>query len=110
MLANLDKYASIMRNWCVSTDPICAANQSFSVTADHLSYYDLDSQAAASWIMSVASLTDDSSFTTSIATSMSGTVQGKLLSNPGHFASCSSLTNVRLQHRRNRDAVWYRHS
>ncbi|EMC94548.1 carbohydrate esterase family 5 protein [Baudoinia panamericana UAMH 10762] len=73
---NLLSYAPIMRNWCVSTDPICAANQTWFSETSHLSYYNTDSQAAASWIQSVASLSlNDPSFTTSIFTSYSGTVQ-----------------------------------
>lgn len=66
-----------MRNWCVDTDPICAAKQSTSHDAtDHLNYFNVDSQSAASWIKSVASLTHtDSSFTTTVPISRSGTAQ-----------------------------------
>jgi hypothetical protein len=75
MLANLNKYADRMRDWCVVTDPICAAHLPNYDEESHLDYYNVDSQAAASWIKSVASLTDDSSFTTVIPTSLSGTAQ-----------------------------------
>ena len=66
-----------MRNWCVDTDPICAAQQPTSHNAtDHLIYFNVDSQSAASWIKSVASLTNtDSSFTTAIPISLSGSAQ-----------------------------------
>jgi hypothetical protein len=66
-----------MRNWCVDTDPICAAQQPTKHDAtDHLNYFNVDSQSAASWIRSVASLTEtDSSFTTAIPISLSGSVQ-----------------------------------
>ncbi|GAB7326341.1 hypothetical protein MBLNU13_g10381t2 [Cladosporium sp. NU13] len=76
-VANLQAYGDRMRNWCVNTDPICAAKQSTSHDAtDHLNYFNVDSQAAASWIKSVASLTDtDSSFTTTVPISRSGTAQ-----------------------------------
>jgi hypothetical protein len=74
-LANLNQYADIMRDWCVSTDPICAANQTFYTEESHLGYYNVDSQSAASWIKSVASLTSTAPFTTAIPTSLSGTVQ-----------------------------------
>jgi hypothetical protein len=61
-VANLQPYADRMRNWCVDTDPICAAQQ--------------PTKSAASWIRSVASLTEtDSSFTTAIPISLSGSVQ-----------------------------------
>jgi hypothetical protein len=76
-VANLQAYADRMRNWCVNTDPICAAQQPTSHNAsDHLSYFNVDSQAAASWIKSVASLTNtDSSFTTAVPISRSGTTE-----------------------------------
>lgn len=66
-----------MRNWCVDTDPICAAKQSTSHDAtDHLNYFNVDSQAAASWVKSMASLTNtDSSFTTKVPVSRSGTAE-----------------------------------
>ncbi len=75
MRDNLDNYADIMRNWCVDTDPICAAHLPDFDEESRLNYYDLDSESAASWIKSVASLTADSDFTTAIPTSVSGTVQ-----------------------------------
>lgn len=76
-VANLQPYADRMRNWCVDTDPICAAKQPTAHNAtDHLNYFNVDSQAAASWIKSVASLTNtDSSFTTTVPISRSGTAQ-----------------------------------
>ncbi|KAK5163252.1 uncharacterized protein LTR77_010838 [Saxophila tyrrhenica] len=75
MLNNLDQYADIMRSWCADTDPICAADGLEADIESHLNYYDLYSEAAASWIKSVASLTDDSDSTTNIPVSISGTVQ-----------------------------------
>ncbi|KAK4569951.1 hypothetical protein LTR86_002921 [Recurvomyces mirabilis] len=75
-VANLQPYANIMRNWCVSSDPICAANQTSYSETSHLSYYNIDSQEAASFIKSVASLTEtDTAFSTAIPTSLSGIVQ-----------------------------------
>ncbi|OQN99369.1 hypothetical protein B0A48_14346 [Cryoendolithus antarcticus] len=75
MIANLQTYAPIMRNYCVSSDPICAANQSSYNELSHLAYYDLDSKAMASFIQSVASLTSTTAIITAIPTSLSGTVQ-----------------------------------
>lgn len=75
-LANLAPYASKMRNWCVDSDPICAANQTSYNEGDHLDYFNVDSASAASFIRSVASLTEtDTAFSTAIPTSLSGTVQ-----------------------------------
>lgn len=72
-MANLQAYAGRMRNSGVDTDPICAAKQSASHNAtDHLNYFNVDSQAAASWIKSVTSLTiTDSSFTITVPISLS---------------------------------------
>lgn len=78
-LANLEPYADRMRNWCVDTDPICAGgsiDMENAKVSDHLNYFNVDSQSAASWIKSVASLTNtDSSFTTTVPISISGTAQ-----------------------------------
>ncbi|KAH8666568.1 Alpha/Beta hydrolase protein [Xylariales sp. PMI_506] len=75
MLAALEAYSDVLRDWCLDTDPVCAYGQTVWYLSSHLDYFDLYSDAAASWIKSVASLTDDSTFTTQIATSISGTVQ-----------------------------------
>ncbi|KAK3066299.1 hypothetical protein LTR53_017412, partial [Teratosphaeriaceae sp. CCFEE 6253] len=74
-LAALTAWTDITRDWCVSTDPICAANQTFYEVSTHLGYYNVYSEAAASWLKEVASLTATSSFTTAIPTSLSGTIQ-----------------------------------
>lgn len=75
MLAALDKYSGILRDWCLQTDPICADNQPDSVLAAHLGYYDRSSNDAASWMKSVASLTDNSDHATVIPISISGSAQ-----------------------------------
>lgn len=75
-LAHLERYAPIMRSWCTIDDLICAANQSTYDEASHLDYFNLYSDEAASFIRSVASLSQSSSFTSAIpVTSLSGTVQ-----------------------------------
>ncbi|KAK5715087.1 hypothetical protein LTR15_010503 [Elasticomyces elasticus] len=74
-LAAIEPWTNITRDWCVSTDPICAANQTFSLVSTHLGYYNDYSDEAAAWLKEVASLTATSSFTTAIPTSLSGTVQ-----------------------------------
>ncbi|KAK3657429.1 hypothetical protein LTR22_009295 [Elasticomyces elasticus] len=74
-LAAIEPWANITRDWCLSTDPICAANQTFSLVSSHLGYYNVYSDEAAAWLKEVASLTATASFTTAIPTSLSGTVQ-----------------------------------
>jgi hypothetical protein len=74
-LSRIADYTNIMRDWCVSTDPICAANQTFSNVSTHLGYYNSHAQEAAVWIKSVVSMTSDSKFQTVIPISVSGTVQ-----------------------------------
>ncbi|KAK6368242.1 hypothetical protein LTS17_009983 [Exophiala oligosperma] len=75
MLTALDKYTAVTRDWCLQTDPICAANQTDSLVSTHLGYYNMYSDEAAAWIKSVAGLVDNSDFTTAIPTYVSGTVQ-----------------------------------
>jgi hypothetical protein len=74
-LSAITAYTDITRDWCVSTDPICAANQTFSDVSTHLGYYDVYAQEAAAWIKGVASITADSNFHTVIPTHVSGTVE-----------------------------------
>ncbi|KAH7370206.1 Alpha/Beta hydrolase protein [Rhexocercosporidium sp. MPI-PUGE-AT-0058] len=74
-LSALESYTNILRDWCVSTDPICSPKQPNAQVAAHLGYYNTYASSAASWIKSVASLTDDSTFVTAIPTRVSGTVQ-----------------------------------
>ncbi|KAK1812149.1 hypothetical protein LTR12_013482 [Friedmanniomyces endolithicus] len=74
-LAALDAWTNITRDWCVQTDPICGANQTYYNVETHLGYYSLYSNAAASWLKSIASLTATSAFTTAVPTSLSGTIQ-----------------------------------
>jgi len=74
-LAALDAWTNITRDWCVQTDPICGANQTYYNVETHLGYYNLYSDAAASWLKSIATLTATSAFTTAIPTSLSGTIQ-----------------------------------
>lgn len=74
-LSAIAAYTDITHDWCVSTDPICAADSSFSNVSTHLGYYDVYAQEAAAWIRAVASITADSTFHTVIPTHVSGTVQ-----------------------------------
>lgn len=77
-LTNIAAYADIMRDWCLSPDPICAANQTYSNVNVHLGYYNSTTgyvPEMVSFIRSVASLKTDSNFRTAIPTYVSGTVQ-----------------------------------
>jgi hypothetical protein len=71
-------YAPIMRDWCDAADDICAYNHGNPQTtnpADHLNYFNVDTQAAAAWVKQVAGLTNSCNVQTFIPTSVSGTVQ-----------------------------------
>ena len=46
-LANLNKYGDALRDYCVSTDPICAGGD---VVDDHLNYFNVFTQDVASWV------------------------------------------------------------
>ena len=76
MLSAIDNYSSVLRNWCLDTDPLCAANQPTANSYSHLSYFIAFSAQAGEWIQSVAGIVkNDPSFTTSIATGVSGYAQ-----------------------------------
>lgn len=74
-LSGIAAYTNITRDWCLSTDPICAANQAVSYVSTHLGYYNVYAQEAAAWIKSIVSMTADSKFQTVIPISVSGTAQ-----------------------------------
>jgi hypothetical protein len=74
-ISGIADYTNITRDWCLSTDPICAANQAISYVSTHLGYYNLYAQEAAAWVRSVVSMSTDSNFQTVIPISVSGTVQ-----------------------------------
>lgn len=46
-LAGLAEFSSVLRAYCVSTDPICAGGD---VVATHLNYFDIYSDSAAEWV------------------------------------------------------------
>ncbi|OAL34298.1 hypothetical protein AYO20_06351 [Fonsecaea nubica] len=111
MLTALDAYAAITRDWCLDSmlhrcnhvfvltffgtqvDPICA-NNSNGIVASHLGYYNVYSDEAAAWIKSVASITDNSDFTTSIATYVSGTAQDYATVGTGTPSGVVTLASV----------------
>ncbi|KAH0841233.1 carbohydrate esterase family 5 protein [Fonsecaea pedrosoi] len=93
MLTALDAYAAITRDWCLDVDPICA-NNSNGIVASHLGYYNVYSDEAAAWIKSVASITDNSDFTTSIATYVSGTAQDYATVGTGTPSGVVTLASV----------------
>ena len=82
-LANLNKYGDALRDYCVSTDPICAGGD---VVDDHLNYFNVFTQDVASWVQervgdespsstssaSTSSTTADETSTTLTSTSTSG--------------------------------------
>ncbi|KAK0384685.1 hypothetical protein NLU13_7163 [Sarocladium strictum] len=78
-LQALDQWRSVLWSYCGPNDPVCASSgpkAEYNVT-EHLGYYNntvLLGQAAA-WAKDVADIKDDSSFTTTIPISLSGTAQ-----------------------------------
>ncbi|CAH0045536.1 unnamed protein product [Clonostachys solani] len=72
-LAGLNKFASVLRDYCVASDPICAGGD---VVANHLNYFDIYSTNAANWVVEKLGLEDGSTSTTmstSTSTSTSST-------------------------------------
>lgn len=68
-LANLNKYGDVLRNYCVSTDPICAGGD---VVDTHLNYFDVFTDEVASWVQERIGEADPSSTSSSSGTPTSG--------------------------------------
>lgn len=49
-LALLNRYASILRSYCAAGDPVCAGG---NTVADHLNYFQLYTDDASSWVVSM---------------------------------------------------------
>ncbi|KAI2635772.1 carbohydrate esterase family 5 protein [Hypomontagnella submonticulosa] len=75
-LAEINKYAGLLRDWCHGDDPICASGdgERTYVVQHHLNYFDLYSGTAAQWVKSKVYTRPSSttSTTTSSDTSTSG--------------------------------------
>jgi hypothetical protein len=54
-LAVLDKYSSILRDYCNIGDPVCARDSEPADVARHLNYFDFYSEEAAAWVIEKAS-------------------------------------------------------
>ncbi|OHF02246.1 cutinase [Colletotrichum orchidophilum] len=68
-LAGMRAFSSVMRSYCVDSDPICAGG---NTAANHLSYFDVYSSDAGKWVQEMvgkADTTTSSSSTSTIATS-----------------------------------------
>ncbi|KAI0471536.1 cutinase [Xylariaceae sp. FL0804] len=91
-LAALNAFADVLHDYCAGGDPICAQGET---VADHLNYFQLYTDAAADWVVSMvggatATTTSSSSSTTTTAGSASGSA-GSSLSSGGAAASTSSV-------------------
>ncbi|KAI1441592.1 carbohydrate esterase family 5 protein [Annulohypoxylon stygium] len=67
LLAGLNKFAGVLRDWCQGDDPICAqgdGKRTYNVQ-DHLNYFDVYSGSAGDWVKSKLNVTDTSSTTSS---------------------------------------------
>ncbi|CAI6332999.1 unnamed protein product [Periconia digitata] len=49
-LALINRYSSVLRSYCAAGDPVCAGGD---VVADHLNYFELYTNDAAAWIVSM---------------------------------------------------------
>lgn len=65
-LAGLNKFASVLRDYCVASDPICAGGD---IVANHLNYFDIYSTNAADWVVEKLGLEDGPTSTVMSTTS-----------------------------------------
>ncbi|KAI1377836.1 carbohydrate esterase family 5 protein [Hypoxylon crocopeplum] len=73
LLAGINSFASVLRDWCQGDDPICAqgdGKRTYNVQ-HHLNYFDVYSDAAGEW---VRSMVGEATTPTSTSTSSSATV------------------------------------
>lgn len=47
-LERLNKYSDLLQSWCLENDPVCAGGDDIDA---HLSYFDLFSEAARTWVL-----------------------------------------------------------
>jgi hypothetical protein len=68
-LALLNRYSSVLRAYCAAGDPVCANG---NTVADHLNYFELYTDEASSWVVSMINkLKPSSSSSSTLATSTS---------------------------------------
>ncbi|KAJ4312322.1 hypothetical protein N0V84_009983 [Fusarium piperis] len=90
-LANLAKYGSALRNYCVDTDPICAQGD---VVETHLNYFDVFTNDVAKWVKQRVEAAEDdtesSSTTASTKTSAAITTTTKAETTTDHTTKTST--------------------
>jgi hypothetical protein len=66
-LARLNRYSSVLRDYCAAGDPVCAKGD---VIAQHLNYFELYTDEASSWVVSMINkLKPTTSSSSTLATS-----------------------------------------
>src|SRR5687767_4431038 len=65
-LAGMNEYASVLRNWCPDTDPICAQGD---IVETHLNYFDIYSDEAGAWVREMVEKASDGESTSTSKTS-----------------------------------------
>ncbi|KAK1531457.1 cutinase [Colletotrichum paranaense] len=83
-LAGMRAFSSVMRSYCVESDPICAGGDT---AANHLNYFDVYSSDAGKWVQEMVGKTDT---TTSSSSSMTSTTS--ISSGPASSSSPASAT------------------
>lgn len=64
-LEKMGTYASVLRSYCVATDPVCAGGEDH---ASHLDYFQKFTDDAASWVRSMVGIDDNAAATTAATT------------------------------------------
>ncbi|KAL2436299.1 hypothetical protein ABEF95_007916 [Exophiala dermatitidis] len=94
-LATLNRFSSVLRSYCVATDPICAASYGSEDATTHLTYFDVYTDAAAGWVKEMVSKAEDKSSTTSTTPSatMQSTTQSTTTTASSNSNSSAILTS-----------------
>ncbi|KAK1493584.1 cutinase [Colletotrichum cuscutae] len=83
-LAGMRAFSSVMRSYCVESDPICAGGDT---AANHLNYFDVYSSDAGKWVQEMVGKTDTTTSSSSSKTSTTSISPG-----PASSSSPASAT------------------
>ncbi|KAI1398426.1 carbohydrate esterase family 5 protein [Hypoxylon fuscum] len=100
LLAGINKWAGLLRDWCQEDDPICAqgdGQRTYNVQ-HHLNYFDFYSGAAGLWVMSklgvTAALTSSATEAPSTASTSASTSTSTAVTTSSSANATSTLTSA----------------
>lgn len=90
-LDKMDTYASVLRSYCVDTDPVCAGGDDHLT---HLDYFQKFTDDAASWVRSMVGIDNNTAATTTTVASSSRATSGTSTASPSGTTGADTETNT----------------